>query len=54
MGAGIEKFGDSKFSAALQAAVDHVPTRLGDKMRPDIVGEMFGFQYLILSGYSFF
>ena len=43
VGAGVEEFGDGEFSAALQAAVDHLPGGRGDEVGPDVVGELFGF-----------
>jgi hypothetical protein len=48
MGAGIEQLGNSKFSAARKAPVNHLPGRLWNKMGPDVVGELFGFQNFIL------
>jgi len=44
MRAGIEQLGNSEFSPALQAAVNHLPCGLGDEMGADIVWELFGFQ----------
>lgn len=44
MGAGIEELGDIKFGAALQATVNHLACGRGDKMGPDVVGELVGFQ----------
>ena len=43
-GAGVEQLGDAEFSAALQAAVNHLPGGGGDEMGTDVVGELFGFQ----------
>ena len=43
VGAGVEELGDVEFSAALQAAVDHVPGGGGDEVGADVVGEVFGF-----------
>ena len=43
-GAGVKEFGNGVFSAALQAAVDHLPGGRGDEVGPDVVGELFGFQ----------
>ena len=44
MRAGVEQFGNGEFSAARKAAVNHLPGGLGDKMGPDVVGELVGFQ----------
>ena len=43
-GAGVEKLADIIFRPAFETAIDQVAFRLGDEMRADIVGELFGFQ----------
>ncbi len=44
LGAGIEQLADIVFRPAFETAVDQVAFRLGDEMRADVVGELFGFQ----------